>query len=548
MLKRMVLRAGYAENMCKFAYFPSRIMGQNRKDVSTDSDVIEMIQCSQEIESLNLYVVREDDPYLDDVLIGDDVEEEPEDDAHIDFYQNDYVDSDDSDDDDEGSVIEFFVGQEFVSKEKCRGTIEKYAVREKVNIHFQKSEKKRVAAICAQECFKWRLFASINSQSDKMVVRSYKGEHDCYPIGVVDLYTAPKIAADFLNEFRHNPKLTADQIMQRLGIKGLRVTKTKCQSARQIMKHIIEDEYAEQFTRMYDYVEELRRTNPGSTVILGTKDRVFDKFYTCFQSQKQGWKSACRRIVHLDGTFLKGRMKGQLLTAVGSTKSAAVENNISESYNAVLKDAREMPIIALLEEIRRHIMASNLVKIKEMESVTSLVTPKALAIMEKRKRSLKWCAPLSNGRGMEYEVSGIPCCHIMAAMWAEYKETKLPETVILDWYSVEKWKLCYSSLLFPMNGMELWETHSDIVVMPPPDRIMPGRPKNNNRIRDPSEEASQNSNKALTVINLTCSNCQQTGHNKRKCKLDPVHKPTKLPRGRPKRQPTTNPTTDLTTD
>ena len=234
MLKRMVLRAGYAENMCKFAYFPSRIMGQNRKDVSTDSDVIEMIQCSQEIESLNLYVVREDDPYLDDVLIGDDVEEEPEDDAHIDFYQNDYVDSDDSDDDDEGSVIEFFVGQEFVSKEKCRGTIEKYAVREKVNIHFQKSEKKRVAAICAQECFKWRLFASINSQSDKMVVRSYKGEHNCYPIGVVDLYTAPKIAADFLNEFRHNPKLTADQIMQRLGIKGLRVTKTKCQSARQL--------------------------------------------------------------------------------------------------------------------------------------------------------------------------------------------------------------------------------------------------------------------------------------------------------------------------
>lgn len=102
-----------------------------------------------------------------------------------------------------------------------------------------------------------------------------------------------------------------------LGIRGLRVTKTKCQSARQIMKHIIEDEYAEKFTRMYDYVEELRRTNPGSTVILGTKDRIFDKFYTCFQSQKQGWKSACRRIIHLDGTFLKGRMKGQLLTAVG---------------------------------------------------------------------------------------------------------------------------------------------------------------------------------------------------------------------------------------
>jgi len=48
--------------------------------------------------------------------------------------------------------------------------------------------------------------------------------------------------------------------------------------------------------------------------------------------------------------------------------------------------------------------------------------------------------------------------------------------------------------------MELWETHSDVVVMPPPDRIMPGRPKKNDRIKDPSEEASsENSQKALVV-------------------------------------------------
>jgi len=87
-----------------------------------------------------------------------------------------------------------------------------------------------------------------------------------------------------------------------------------------------------------------------------------------------------------------------------------------------------------------------------------------------------------------YDVSGIPCCHIMSAMWEEYKETKLPETVVSDWYSIEKWKLCYSSLFFPVNGMELWKTHIDVVVMPPPDRIMPGRPKNNDRIRDPTED------------------------------------------------------------
>lgn len=319
MLKNVVLTNGYAENMCKFSYFPRRAVGADRVDLVSDKDVENMIRGSDEVGSMNIYVVREDDPCLDDVLVGNlDAEEEEEEseEESCDFYKNDYVESDGSDDD-EDHRVEFHVGQQFVSKEKCRETIQKYAIKEKVNIHFQKSEKKKIAAICAQENCNWRLYASINSQSDKMVIRSLIGTHSCYPIGVVDLYSAPKIAADFLNEFRQNPKLSAELIMQRLALVGLRVTKTKCQSARQILKHIISDEYAEQFTRLYDYVEELRKTNEGSTVILGTKDRVFEKFYTCFQSQKTGWKSACRRVIHLDGTFLKGRMKGILLTAVG---------------------------------------------------------------------------------------------------------------------------------------------------------------------------------------------------------------------------------------
>ena len=129
------------------------------------------------------------------------------------------------------------------------------------------------------------------------------GTHSCYPIGVVNLYSAPNIAADFLNEFRCNSKLSAEYVMQRLALIGLRITKSKCQSARQILKHIISDEYTEQFTRLHDYVEELRKSNPGSTVILGTKDRVFEMLYTCFESQKTDWKSARRRVIHLDELF-----------------------------------------------------------------------------------------------------------------------------------------------------------------------------------------------------------------------------------------------------
>lgn len=64
------------------------------------------------------------------------------------------------------------------------------------------------------------------------------------------------------------------------------------------------------------------------------------------------------------------------------TKSAAVENNHSESYNAVLKDARRKPVVALLEDIRRHVMSSNLLKIKEMQNATGLIKPKAKAVID----------------------------------------------------------------------------------------------------------------------------------------------------------------------
>lgn len=174
MLLDMLSSGGFPENMSKLSYFPSGIVDQNKKDLCSHIDVAEMLTFSSELESMNLYVVRADDPFLDDVLVGgDEEEEEPESDGEwADFYKDDY--------DDEGGKIEFFVGQTFVSKEKCRETIEKFVVKEKVDIHFQRSERKKVGVVCVAENCQWRLYASINSRSDNMVVRSYIGNHSFY--------------------------------------------------------------------------------------------------------------------------------------------------------------------------------------------------------------------------------------------------------------------------------------------------------------------------------------------------------------------------------
>ena len=39
--------------------------------------------------------------------------------------------------------------------------------------------------------------------------------------------------------------------------------------------------------------------------------------FICFHALKKGWKDGCRPLIGLDGCFLKGVCKGQLLTAIG---------------------------------------------------------------------------------------------------------------------------------------------------------------------------------------------------------------------------------------
>nr|KAJ0199092.1 hypothetical protein LSAT_V11C600337370 [Lactuca sativa] len=67
---------------------------------------------------------------------------------------------------------------------------------------------------------------------------------------------------------------------------------------------------------------EIQRSNPCSIVQVGVNlnsdgKHYFHRFYVCFHALKTRWIAGCRRVIRLDGCFLKGRVKGQLLTVIG---------------------------------------------------------------------------------------------------------------------------------------------------------------------------------------------------------------------------------------
>ncbi|XP_059295361.1 uncharacterized protein LOC132048680 [Lycium ferocissimum] len=90
-----------------------------------------------------------------------------------------------------------------------------------------------------------------------------------------------------------------------------------------VLLEIMGDQEKE-FERILNYRDEVLKTNPGSTYVVKVSTTEFAEdgrpcflgFYICFDALKRSFLSGCRRCIGLDGCFLKGYSKGQLLVAV----------------------------------------------------------------------------------------------------------------------------------------------------------------------------------------------------------------------------------------
>ncbi|XP_056158414.1 uncharacterized protein LOC130134769 [Syzygium oleosum] len=98
----------------------------------------------------------------------------------------------------------------------------------------------------------------------------------------------------------------------------------QCKRAKQRVMQILMGRYKEEYAQVWDYARECVVQNPSSRVYAEVVERPlpdceprFNRFYVCFDACKRGFLAGCRRVVGLDGCFLKGLCKGELLAAVG---------------------------------------------------------------------------------------------------------------------------------------------------------------------------------------------------------------------------------------
>ncbi|KAI3446911.1 hypothetical protein Pfo_003576 [Paulownia fortunei] len=222
-------------------------------------------------------------------------------------------------------------------------------------------------------------------------------------------------------------------------------------------------------------------------------------------------------------------------------------NNVCESFNSNILDAREKPIITMFEWIREFLMRRLQENRDKAEAKwKGKLCPKIKKIIEKHVEKVGDCIPIkaydrhyqiSCIDGSQYCVdlekwsctcrmwglSGIPCKHAICAI---FNQNQLSDDFVHLCYTVETYKKVYEHAIMGISGEQLWGEIMFIPPLPPNSGRGVGRPSKARR-REPDEvnvkQKKRSKGKQLIRMErqqgtVKCRICGALGHNAVTCK------------------------------
>ncbi|CAN1825485.1 hypothetical protein LINPERHAP1_LOCUS31190 [Linum perenne] len=316
----------------------------------------------------------------------------------------------------------------------------------------------RTLVACAKEDLGdhcgWRVYGSWNSKREAFVLKCLGDNHKC-PRALENKQASTKwIAKTYLEKFRLNPKWDVAAAKEAFW-KAVYASN--------------EVEYDAHANKLKELQEE------------GTDKKAYDDFL------RQEPKSFCRAFLSTDA------------------KSDSVESNICESFNNAIVRFRDLRVIKMLEGIRSYIMVRMVEQHNAFKRMKDAICPTILEQIEWTKLEARTCIiqpslddvlECSNrGKGFVvdlqrkcctcgyWQLSGVPCMHAIVAI--SYMRYDI-NNYIHEWYSVQVARRAYTKGIQPLPGREDWKEVDGNQVLPPPYKVLPGRPKKNRR-KEPGE-------------------------------------------------------------
>ncbi|XP_019179510.1 PREDICTED: uncharacterized protein LOC109174707 [Ipomoea nil] len=251
--------------------------------------------------------------------------------------------------------FKFEIGMIFKTSDEFKWAVKYYEATRRKDIHFKKNESSRVRVVCRHnDICNWTIFASRSNPKSPFQVKTYIPEHTCGDQDENRTVKSGFLAKMYKDEIKLNTEWGRIQFQEHVKANlKCQVSKHQAYRAKQKALKQLEGDVSEQFNLLNDYCEELKRSNPGTSVKMKLDSEFtvngrprFLRLYICFAACKEGFLRGCRPFFGLDGCHLKGCQKGgQLLSAVGVDGDnslfpiafAIVEGELKDSWLWFLK-------------------------------------------------------------------------------------------------------------------------------------------------------------------------------------------------------------------
>ncbi|WVZ16927.1 hypothetical protein V8G54_009909 [Vigna mungo] len=207
-----------------------------------------------------------------------------------------------------------------------------------------------------------------------------------------------------------------------------------------------------------------------------------------------------------------------------TTKCDTLVNNMSEAFNSVLVKANRNHVGGdppLLDEQMGNKLNQESInvwsRLNKESQLTKFWIP-TLKLFEVRHVSQAENKFIVDIDKLEctcrkWAISGIPCCHALAAM----KFLNLDaEEFILVCFRKSAYEAMYSSIVYPINGENMWQITPYNEVLPPKKRTLPRRPKKKRRLHE-WELVRDETRMRKGGIQKRCGICKDLGHNRTSC-------------------------------
>ena len=211
----------------------------------------------------------------------------------------------------------------FLDANIFRAAIREYAIKDGRDIRLKKNDPNRVRAVCEGGNCKWVCFASPFRNTGTWVIKTYNDAHECGRSQTNRFMNSKWLAKNYMSEFKDNENWDVNNFISKVKDNhGVECSKSKAYRTRKEAQEKIEGTWAEQYAILWDYAEEIKDSNVGSTVeFLCDHDAdgspIFKRLYICYAGCKAGFNEGCRKLIGLDGCHIKGPHPGHLLTAIG---------------------------------------------------------------------------------------------------------------------------------------------------------------------------------------------------------------------------------------